>query len=154
MIPAFWQSRNIQRNNYISICSDNLKFYGRNTINLEFEIKNSHGLAWNSLIKINEEEMLVGGFTKVQLINVISRNITKEIYCSTKSIDGLLLVNNEFLYTGDREGNVKIFDYKNSKVIKSFPKAHDEGIFGFLLLPNGDVISYGKGTFFVVWKNK
>ena len=103
------------------------------------------------IIKINDNEIAIGGDGKVYLIDINNYLILDEINSDCLNHCILKLSNNLFLI-GDKNGTITQYKIENKKLIKeSIKKSHENGITSMTIL--NDMIISGRNEI-KIWKKK
>ena len=92
-----------------------------------------------SMIKLNNEKFIVGGFKFLFLINAVSKQLESKIYAHEDIIWCIYLTKKGFILTGGSDKNIKLWDLINMKCISEKKNAEKKTIVNLIELPDGRI---------------
>ena len=106
------------------------------------------------LIMINEELLLIPGYSKISIINVNHYGLVRVIDVKgSGSIAAVCLLNKNFLITGDNSKTIRQWRIEGDNLIPTYKKenSHDEIINVIIILGNGHFASCSNDHFIKIW---
>ena len=140
------------KNIIISSGDDGTIFWNFQNCILIIHFNNAVCSHWNSLKKLDDKNIIVGGydgFLKIISINEkqIIKNIENKFMCW-----GICVIENKGLFiTGGYCKDIKIYKNDNYECIQIIKDVDDRMIFGFVRLKNGLIASYGSNKKLILW---
>ena len=105
------------------------------------------------IIKINDNEVAVGGDGKVYLIDINNYLILDEINSDCRN-HSILKLSNDIFLIGDNNGTISQYKIENKKLNKeSFRKSHDNAISSMTILNDMIISGNGVKNEIKIWKN-
>ena len=130
------------KNELISTGLDGTKFWNIYNFNLIDYIKDLLCCTYNSLERIDENRIIIGGKDSLKVISLLNKKIIESINID-KRCKGIKIIENKgILLFSEWSHDIKIFTIDNYKCIKIIKDAHNLNICGFIILKNGLIASY------------
>ena len=156
IIKNFWKIFSIllleDKEILISSEVNGINFYNIKTIELLFIIKETCCNFWNSLKRIDEDRIILGGLNLLMtIISIKERKIIRKIKNELQNW-GILTIQNKKIIVVGENNNIKIYSSENYECIKKIENAHTKKIYGFCELKNETILSYSPDKVIKIWK--
>ena len=137
------------------ICGGLICFYDLIQKNITYKKGNiSSGYFFNFMNMITKDLLIITGNMEITIIDVNKYNTVRTIDVPDSSyIISSCLLNGYSILTGDSNGKIKQWKIEgdNLKLISTKEKAHDQGIFTFIKLGDGHILSGSADGFIKIW---
>ena len=138
------------RNILISSGNDGTKLWNLNNFELIKYFKEAVCCRWNHLIKINENQFIVGDYKIIRIISLIKKRIIKEIKIPYINWE-IKIINEKGIFLFGIYRDIIIFRNENYKFIQSIKYAHEDNINGFIELKQDLICSYSNDGSIKIW---
>ncbi len=130
-------------------------FYNNIHFNINFSIKNANCRTNNSVERIDNDRIIVGGRKDciIKILSISLKKVIKEINNKTHCWGVLVIKNkNIFIVGGYNSIDIKVYNSESYELINVLKNAHNRGIYGFTFLNNKNFISYSLDCLIKIWE--
>ena len=97
----------------------------------------------------------VGNFNTIKIWDFVNKKLISKINSDNNNyLRGFVIINNEYLFIGSQDKNIKEFDIGNKVFIKNFNK-HTSNVVGLKAVKdkneNNFIVSYGQDNNIFLW---
>ena len=141
------------KNILISSGENETKFWSLNNYKCIEIINDSWSDYANSLIRIDNDRIIVGGHSTEYLtvISINEKKIIKKVLCEFGCYGMGFDKEKGYLFVGGEDGIMFVYNVNNYDLIGLDSKAHSSDINGFMRLDNGKIISWGSDDKIKIW---
>ena len=127
------------------------KFWDINNFQLIKHMNDVKCRIWNSIIKINEDKVMIAGENFLKIISLSNLTIIQQIKIPFNCYGIGYLEKEKLFLIGGISQDIMLFKSDNLEYIQTFQNKHEKEINGFMTLKNGLIISYSYDETFKVW---
>ncbi len=127
------------------------KIWDMNTFKLIKNINEVKCRIWNSIIKINEDKVMIAGEKFLKIISFVNLNVIKQINIPFNCYSIGFLEKEKIFLIGGISQDIILYNSDTLEYIQTFKNVHEKEISGFMTLKNGLIISYSYDETFKIW---
>ena len=141
-------------NMIISVGWDGTYFWDLSNYNLIVKIKNSISLSSNSLDRIDDDRIIVGGGNDhiMKVINVKEKKIVFEFDNIFRCYGVLIIKDKDIFITSGMSNNLRIYSIKNFNCLYVEENAHNDTINGISKINNSKIITFSWDHNIKIWE--
>ena len=141
-------------NMIISAGWDGTYFWDLSNYNLICKIKNCISLSSNSLNRIDNDRIIIGGGNDhiMKVINIKEKKIVFEFDNIFRCYGVLIIKNKDIFITGGMSNNLRIYSIKNFRCIYVEENAHNDTINGISKINDSKIISFSWDHNIKIWE--
>jgi WD40 repeat protein len=127
--------------------------YNINSFNCIIEFNEVKCWNWNSLCRLNEDKIIIGGIHGIiKIISLLEKKVIKEIN-NEFNCWGITIINSRgiFLTCGENK-NIKVYKINNYQYIKDINNVHEDDIEGIIQLNNNLILTYSWDKTIKIWE--
>ncbi len=142
------------KNILISAGWDGTYFWDLSNYNLIIKIKNSISLSSNSLDRIDDDRIIVGGGNDhiMKVINVKEKKIVFEFDNIFRCYGVLIIKDKDIFITSGMSNNLRIYSIKNFNCLYVEENAHNDTINGISKINNSKIITFSWDHNIKIWE--
>ncbi len=122
-----------------------------NNFELIKHIKDVKCRLWNSLARIDENRIIIGGYKSLNIISLFKKIKIKEIKIPFDCFGIKIIEDKKIFFVGGESKDILIFRNDNYECIQIIKNAHDSDIGGFVELKNNYICSFSNDNSIKVW---
>ena len=141
------------KNYLISSGEFGTNIYNINSFNCIIEYNEVKCWNWNSLCRLNEDKIIIGGIHGIiKIISLLEKKVIKEIN-NEFNCWGIAIINSRgiFLTCGENK-NIKVYKTNNYQYIKDINNVHEDDIEGIIQLNNNLILTYSWDKTIKIWE--
>ena len=141
------------KNYLISSGEFGTNIYNINSFNCIIEYNEVKCWNWNSLCRLNEDKIIIGGIHGIiKIISLLEKKVIKEIN-NEFNCWGITIINSRgiFLTCGENK-NIKVYKTNNYQYIKDINNVHEDDIEGIIQLNNNLILTYSWDKTIKIWE--
>ena len=141
------------KNYLISSGEFGTNIYNINSFNCIIEYNEVKCWNWNSLCRLNEDKIIIGGIHGIiKIISLLEKKVIKEIN-NEFNCWGITIINSRgiFLTCGENK-NIKVYKINNYQYIKDINNVHEDDIEGIIQLNNNLILTYSWDKTIKIWE--
>ena len=141
------------KNYLISSGEFGTNIYNINSFNCIIEFNEVKCWNWNSLCRLNEDKIIIGGIHGIiKIISLLEKKVIKEIN-NEFNCWGITIINSRgiFLTCGENK-NIKVYKTNNYQYIKDINNVHEDDIEGIIQLNNNLILTYSWDKTIKIWE--
>ena len=141
------------KNYLISSGEFGTNIYNINSFNCIIEFNEVKCWNWNSLCRLNEDKIIIGGIHGIiKIISLLEKKVIKEIN-NEFNCWGITIINSRgiFLTCGENK-NIKVYKINNYQYIKDINNVHEDDIEGIIQLNNNLILTYSWDKTIKIWE--
>ena len=141
------------KNYLISSGEFGTNIYNINSFNCIIEYNAVKCWNWNSLCRLNEDKIIIGGIHGIiKIISLLEKKVIKEIN-NEFNCWGITIINSRgiFLTCGENK-NIKVYKTNNYQYIKDINNVHEDDIEGIIQLNNNLILTYSWDKTIKIWE--
>ena len=153
-----FENKNKSNNHYISMYKKIYKFFKENhllsiksLILMKEETKYLDKYYIKHLLKINDESLITTNDSCFQIFNMKTKKFSPIINEHNKEITKIIKLKHGNIVSGSKDGQIKIWSFKNSISYINSLSCHDDEIIELFELSDGNLLSFDKFGKIIIW---
>jgi WD40 repeat protein len=127
-------------------------FFNLHNNNYITSIKEAKCDWWNSINRLNEDQIIIGGYDNfIRIISISQKKIISTID-NIYRCHGIYLIKEKGIFLTEENKTIKIYRCDNFKLISNCNYAHEDWIYGFMGLKDGTIASYSRDGVIKIWQ--
>ena len=127
-------------------------FFNLHNNNYITSIKEAKCDWWNSINRLNEDQIIIGGYDNFMRIISISQKKIIATIDNKYRCHGIYLIKEKGIFLTEENKTIKIYRCDNFKLISNCNYAHEDWIYGFIGLKDGTIASYSRDGVIKIWQ--